>query len=228
MALSALAPSTDDVALKIDSVQIFIDANPLGKASLYVTQSRLSWIMESGQSFSLEYLSINMHSISRDTKSFPHECLFMMVEGDLSSKAEAIMRGETPLTKKENEDAISEIRIVLPDSSLLQSLFDHMSDCQALHEEQQQIAMEDEGDFEGECCEEEEAEEEEDACDDVAVLDAETAVDFSSCCPGEEDMTPQGLATLKRLEACLSNGVSHSENGTNQFEDAEAEPMAMT
>ena len=88
----------------------------------------------------------------------------------------------------------------------------HFPFIQALHEEQQQIAMEDEGDFEGECCEEEEeAEEEEDACDDVAVLDAETAVDFSSCCPGEEDMTPQGLATLKRLEACLSNGVSHSE-----------------
>jgi len=228
MALSALAPSTDDVALKIDSVQIYIDTNLLGNASLHVTQSRLSWIMETGQSFSLEYLSINMHSISRDTKNFPHECLLMMVEGDLASKADAIMKGETPVTKKDDQDAISEIRIVLPDSTLLQSLFDHMSDCQALHEEQQQIAMEDEGEFEEEYGEDEDAEEEEDTGDDVAVLDAETAVDFSSCCPGEEDMTPQGLATLKRLEACLTNGVTHSENGTNQFEDAEAEPMATT
>ena len=40
MALSALAPSTDDVALKIDSVQIYIDTNLLGNASLHVTQSR--------------------------------------------------------------------------------------------------------------------------------------------------------------------------------------------
>ena len=71
--------------------------------------------------------------------------------------------------------------------------------------------MEDEGEFEEEYGEDEDAEEEEDTGDDVAVLDAETAVDFSSCCPGEEDMTPQGLATLKRLEACLTNGVTHSE-----------------
>ena len=71
--------------------------------------------------------------------------------------------------------------------------------------------MEEEADYEeyGDYAEEEE----EEAADDgnVAVLDGETAVDYSNLCPGEEDMTPQGLATLKRLEACLANGVDHPE-----------------
>ena len=95
--------------------------------------------MESGQSFSLEYPSINMHSVCRDTKTFPHECLFLMVEGDVASKAAAIMKGESPTPPKkskvddeEDDDqvAITEIRFVLPDSSKLQDLFDNMSDCQ--------------------------------------------------------------------------------------------------
>ena len=45
----------------------------------------------------------------------------------------------------------------------------------------------------------------------VAVLDEETAVDYSAMCPGEEDMTPQGLATLKRLEAFLCNGEEQNQ-----------------
>ena len=53
-------------------------------------------------------------------------------------------------------------------------------------------------------CEEDESADAED--DRVQVLDSE-AVDFSAFCPGEEEMTPQGLATLKRLEASLCNGI---------------------
>ena len=88
-------------------------------------------MLESGQSFSLEYPSINMHSISRDKTIFPHECLFLMVEGDAVSKAEAIMKGETTTTtSKPADDVVSEIRFVLKDSSQLQALFDNMSDCQ--------------------------------------------------------------------------------------------------
>ena len=40
MALSALAPPTENVTLKIDSVQIYINAELLGKASLHVAHSR--------------------------------------------------------------------------------------------------------------------------------------------------------------------------------------------
>jgi len=233
--LTALPPTTDDVSLKIDSVQVFIGVDLLGKAALHVTQTRLSWVMESGQTFSLSYPSINMHSICRDTTNFPHACLFLMIEGDLRPKVEAVMKGEAPTAAKdEGNDAISEMRFVPEDSSQLQNLFDCMSDCQALHEDEMPVRMED-GDEEiengdggaEECAEYEEECEGAEECadaeedDQVQQLDPE-AVDYSAFCPDEEEMTPQGLATLKRLEACLANGA---QNGTNQFEDAEPEAM---
>merc|ERR1712121_267193 len=97
-----------------------------------------------------------------------------------------------------------------------------------MEEEEEEAEYEEEyADYE----EEEEGEEEQNGYElegNVAVLDEESAVDYSALCPGEEDMTPQGLATLKRLEACLFDGSQQTQNGTNQFEDAEAEPMAMT
>ena len=91
--------------------------------------------MESGQTFSLPYPSINMHSISRDKTNFAHECLFLMVEGDLRGKAEAIMKGESPASSKDEEDQLSDMRFVLQDSTQLQSLFDCMSDCQVRTED---------------------------------------------------------------------------------------------
>lgn len=231
MSLTALPPTTEDVALTIDSVQVFINSYHLGKAALYVTRTRLSWIMETGQTFSLDYPSINMHSISRDKSNFPHECLFLMVEGNLRAKAEAIMKGEYPTSSsRKGEDDLSDMRFVLQDSTQLQSLFDVMSDCQALHEDEMPVRMEDDvesmdadGDAEADAAFEDYDENDSAAAEDdqVEVLDPEE-VDFSAFCPGEEEMTPQGLVTLKRLEASICNRV---ENGSNQFEDAEAETM---
>merc|ERR1712112_167026 len=216
MPLSSLPPSTDDVSLVVDSVQVYINADLLGNASLHVTRSRLSWVLETGQSFSLEYPSINMHSISRDKTIFPHECLFLMVEGDAVSKAETIMKGEatttmtttttTTTSKPADDDVISEIRFVLKDPSQLQTLFDNMSDCQALNEDQARDAMEEEAEYEEEDYGEEEEEEEVDD-EAVGIIDGEAVVDYSAFCPADDDMTPQGLATLKRLEAALCNGV---------------------
>ena len=53
MALSALAPPTENVTLKIDSVQIYINAELLGKASLHVAHSRSVRRLRRGFQFSL-------------------------------------------------------------------------------------------------------------------------------------------------------------------------------
>ena len=45
--------------------------------------SRLSWVGENGQGFSLEYPAITIHAISRDLNTFPKECIYIMVDGDL-------------------------------------------------------------------------------------------------------------------------------------------------
>ena len=44
--------------------------------------SSLSWCDDStSRGFSLEYPTISLHAVSKDTTHFPHECLFCMVEG---------------------------------------------------------------------------------------------------------------------------------------------------
>ena len=46
--------------------------------------SRLSWSdPESGKGFSLEYPSISLHAICRDTSQFPHECIYCMMDSPL-------------------------------------------------------------------------------------------------------------------------------------------------
>merc|ERR1712136_302095 len=128
--------------------------------------------------------------------------------------ADAIMKG-TAIPKSTN-DSITELRFVPENPEDLEKMFNIMADCQALHESDQPVAegmeaMEDEEEYyEGEY----------DEAGAVEQFNGEP--DSSHCCPGEEDMTPQGLATLKRLEACLSQGA---EEGTHQFADAEPEAM---
>lgn len=41
---------------------------------------RVVWRRNDGQGFRLEYPSIAIHAVSRDTASFPHECLFIMLD----------------------------------------------------------------------------------------------------------------------------------------------------
>ena len=69
--------------------------------------------------------------------------------------------------------------------------------------------MEEEAEYEEEDYEEGEEEEEDEEA--VGIIDGEAVVDYSAFCPADDDMTPQGLATLKRLEAALCNGVENSE-----------------
>ena len=83
---------------------------------------------------------------------------------------------------------------------------------QALNEDQARDAMEEEAEYEEEEDYGEEEEEEEEYEDEaVGIIDGEAGVDYSAFCPADDDMTPQGLATLKRLEAALCNGVENSE-----------------
>ena len=50
----------------------------------YLLCSRLSWSdPESGKGFSLEYPSISLHAICRDTSQFPHECIYCMMDSPL-------------------------------------------------------------------------------------------------------------------------------------------------
>lgn len=45
--------------------------------------SRVSWVGENSAGFSLEYPSVALHAVSRDLSSFPQECLYLMIDGNL-------------------------------------------------------------------------------------------------------------------------------------------------
>merc|ERR1719187_3018972 len=103
----------------------------------------------------------------------------------------------------DDDDPVTEIRFVPSDMNQLDQMFAVMSDCQALHPDSDEDNLSD--DFEGE------DEEEEDAA----------AAELAGECPTEDEMTPQGLATLRRLEGMLGGGGGASaEEGAAQFEDA--------
>ena len=38
------------------------------------------WVSSDGTGFKLAYPNISIHAVSRDTASFPHECLYMMLD----------------------------------------------------------------------------------------------------------------------------------------------------
>lgn len=98
--------------------------NNLGKGTLYIAESRLSWISSSGNGFALEYPQISLHAISRDLSAYPQECLFLMLD-DQDSECEQDNDSE--------ESKINELRFIPDDKGMLDAMFHAMSACQTLH-----------------------------------------------------------------------------------------------
>lgn len=106
-----------------DTTALFNTTN-LGKGTLYIAESRLSWISSSGNGFSLEYPQISLHAVSRDLTSYPQECLFLMLDNSESDCEEV----------DESEDSkIDELRFIPDDKGMLDAMFHAMSACQTLH-----------------------------------------------------------------------------------------------
>jgi len=86
-------PEATEIKHREDNVTLFIDNQRVGRGSLIIAESRLSWLVESereedtsshGQGFSLEYPNISLHAISKDLTTFPRECLYLMVDPSVS------------------------------------------------------------------------------------------------------------------------------------------------
>jgi nucleotide-sensitive chloride channel 1A len=50
----------------------------LGMGTLYISESRVSWVGIAGQGFSLEYPHIAVHAVSRDLTQFHHVGQFLI------------------------------------------------------------------------------------------------------------------------------------------------------
>lgn len=197
--LKHLPPPTEGVRHEQTDTTAVLDGQRLGCGTLYVAETRLSWFDGAGLGFALEYPSIGLHAISRDSSAYPHEHLYVMVNGKLSDGNEAEMADKED---DEDEDSgsdengvISEFRFVPSDKAALEPMFSAMCECQALHPDPEDQDSED--DFEGEEYDVEEAEQ---GAGDIP--------SFYTCEEGLSSLTPEGEATLERLEGMLAQSMS--------------------
>ncbi|XP_045200550.1 methylosome subunit pICln-like [Mercenaria mercenaria] len=185
---------------KQDNTKAFIDENDTGTGALYIAESQVTWLSSAGAGFCLEYPKICLHAISRDLSSFPHECLYLQVEGKLIEDD----RGSNSSSEGDDDDDMptTEVRFVPDDKLALEAMFAALSQCQILHPDpedpdfDEQFDEREEGFYEGE--------------------------------EGAEELTEQGQVTLQRLENMLRAGQGdganvEETNGHREEEEMEKE-----
>ncbi|XP_056417228.1 methylosome subunit pICln [Hyla sarda] len=208
--LSSFPPPAEGVRRLQPGTEAVMSGQKLGAGTLYIAESRLSWLNSSGLGFSLEYPTISLHAISRDTAAYPEEHLYVMVNTKLADndtneakmKDEGEDNGQEEEEEEEDDDddddeePITEIRFVPENKSDLSEMFSAMCDCQALHPDPEDADSDD--DFEGE---EYDVEAHEQGLADIPT--------FYTYEEGLSHLTSEGQATLERLEGMLANSVSN-------------------
>uniref|UniRef100_UPI00358F7704 methylosome subunit pICln-like isoform X1 n=1 Tax=Myxine glutinosa TaxID=7769 RepID=UPI00358F7704 len=232
------------VKLRQEDTSVFVDGKRLGSGALLIAESCVYWRSPSGERLSLDYTSISLHAVSRDLTTFPHEHLYMLMNGKLpgedSARAEA-GGGDSDNDEEVEEDleAVTELRFVPPDAAALDGMFAALCECQALHPDPDDASSEDidseDDDDDDDDDDDEEGGECVDGAGDTGQLPDDVAV---------ASLTAAGRAVLARLEGMLSDvpnfgdmaGVqsqsgqeadndamdvdaAHGENG--QFDDAD-------
>nr|XP_034971565.1 methylosome subunit pICln isoform X3 [Zootoca vivipara] len=211
--LKPLVAPTEGVRLRQPETEAVLGGRGLGTGSLYIAESRLSWIETSGLGFSLDYPIISLHAISRDLNAYPWEHLYVMVNAKFEveeSKEDGM--GEKEEEEEEEEDGsnddlepISEFRFVPSDKSALEAMFSAMCECQALHPDP----------------------EDEDSDNDYEEIGQGDIPSFYTYEEGLSRLTAEGQATLERLEGMLAQSIStqyhmagvRTEDSIRDFED---------
>ncbi|XP_045673975.1 methylosome subunit pICln isoform X2 [Phyllostomus hastatus] len=126
-----------------------LNGKGLGTGTLYIAESRLSWLDGSGLGFSLEYPTISLHAVSRDLHAYPREHLYVMVNAKFGEESKESVADEEEEDSDDDDDVepIAEFRFVPSDKSALEAMFTAMCECQALHPDPED---EDSDDYDGE------------------------------------------------------------------------------
>ncbi|XP_071949494.1 methylosome subunit pICln-like [Antedon mediterranea] len=127
------APTTGIVHTQHKTDVYFKESNK-GNGTLYVTESSVLWMNEANIGFHLEYPNISLHAVSRDVSTFPHECLYLMINTTNLEPDDGL---------EDSEDSISEIRFVPQDKDSLMTMFNALADCQSLHPDEDDIDSDD-------------------------------------------------------------------------------------
>lgn len=129
--MTSFPPPTEGLHHVQEKTEAFVHDKSYGVGTLYIASERLSWCDSSGQGFSLEYPSISLHAICKDTTQFPHECIYCMMESPLNDD-------ENEGASDDSDDKVGEVRFVPEDKSALDVMFKALSECQVLHPDPQE------------------------------------------------------------------------------------------
>jgi len=184
--LTAINPPTDGIRHKQTDTAAYFGENDLGVGTLYISESFLIWISNDGRGFSLPYPTISMHAVSRDPRTAPRPCIFMILD-PLEEKSSGRETGvserfaekmaacdlKTESTASKTETAASgasegehngsareesegegddddhrsaEVRFVPADGDSLETMYHALSECQALHPDENESFSDDDED----------------------------------------------------------------------------------
>uniref|UniRef100_A0A8C6ZEW3 Methylosome subunit pICln n=1 Tax=Nothoprocta perdicaria TaxID=30464 RepID=A0A8C6ZEW3_NOTPE len=90
--LKRFPPPAEGLRHRQPDTEAVLAGRSLGAGTLYIAESRLSWLDNSGLGFSLDYPTISLHAISRDLSAYPWEHLYVMV----NAKFEELGQGDIP------------------------------------------------------------------------------------------------------------------------------------
>ncbi|XP_029036315.1 methylosome subunit pICln [Osmia bicornis bicornis] len=134
-----LAPQ-EGIRHEESNTTVYINDREVGKGTLYITESLLSWVnYDTQQGFSLEYPHISLHAISREVH--PRQCLYIMVDAKVDLPDVPLPPASDSGSENENDDdadtPITEMQFAPDDVNNLEAMFQAMNQCQALHPDPQ-------------------------------------------------------------------------------------------
>ncbi|KAI4490229.1 hypothetical protein M0802_010807 [Mischocyttarus mexicanus] len=161
--LSSFLAPREGIRHEEPNTTVYVNSREVGKGTLYITESVLSWIdSDTQQGFSLNYEHISVHAISQDQQIHPRQCLYIMVENFsgtcINNKyyqklyVKYVQLSPTTENDSENEDdegdtPTTEMSFVPDDSTNLEAMFEAMNQCQVLHPDPQDSFSDDEEDI---------------------------------------------------------------------------------
>ncbi|WKY06249.1 hypothetical protein Q1695_006445 [Nippostrongylus brasiliensis] len=232
--LSEMSEPSSGVRLTQPQVVAYMEGQSIGEGRLCVAESQVTWICRtSGLGFSLTYPSIILHAISTDLSTFPHECIYVLVD---ASKSEPRRRQDIPLytaaearnvqdLKLADEELANEgsesgdddddegaknvvIRFVPADLSVLQQIYTEMCNCQELNPDENDDYTDEDGG--GDMIIDESAYES---------MQGDEWYTAENIGDGENiELSEEGRANLRRM-------LNHVQNGENNDEDHDENEM---
>ncbi|KAK4783769.1 hypothetical protein SAY86_018137 [Trapa natans] len=108
---------------------------PESPGTLYISTKQVIWLsdVDRNKGYSVDFLSLSLHAVSRDPEAYPSPCIYAQIEtGDDEDESDS---SDSESTETLNLSKIKEMRLVPSDNDQLDTLFDIFCECAELNPE---------------------------------------------------------------------------------------------